>query len=88
MISIYLKTHSHKEIIMEHIGKNIERMQELIQTPVNPPPSWIRSWQTETEHLLHLAHNAKDANDLEELKRLDAEAERLVKDREDRMKSS
>jgi hypothetical protein len=40
------------------------------------------------EHLLHLAHNAKDANDLEELKRLDAEAERLVKDREDRMKSS
>jgi len=39
MISIYLKTHSHKEIIMEHIGKNIERMQELIQTPVNPPPS-------------------------------------------------
>lgn len=40
------------------------------------------------EHLLHLAHNAKYANDLEELKRLDAEAERLVKDREDRMKSS
>jgi hypothetical protein len=73
---------------MEYIGKNIERMQELIQTPVNPPPSWIHKWQTESEHVLYLAQNAKDANDLEELKMLDTEAERLVKDREDRIQGS
>ncbi|MBH57703.1 MAG: hypothetical protein CMJ82_11015 [Planctomycetaceae bacterium] len=67
---------------MEHIGKNVERLQELIQTPVKPPPSWIQSWQAEAEHVLHLANKAKDTNDLEELKRLDTEAERVIKDRE------
>ncbi len=67
---------------MEHIGKNVERLQELIQTPVKPPPSWIQSWQAEAEHVLHLANKSKDTNDLEELKRLDTEAERVIKDRE------
>ena len=73
---------------MEIIGKNIERLQELTQTLLDPPPSWIRSWQTEAEHLLFLAHNAKDVNDLEELKKLDKEADRMVKSRTERMKSN
>ena len=55
---------------MEIIGKNIERLQELTQTLLDPPPSWIRSWQTEAEHMFYLAHNAKDANDIEGLKKL------------------
>ena len=67
---------------MDTIGENIVRMQELINTPLNPPPAWARKWQTEAEHVLHLANNAKDVNDLDRLKELDSKAELLVKDRE------
>ena len=73
---------------MEIIGKNIERLQELTQTPLDPPPSWIRSWQTEAEHLIHSAHNAKEANNLDELQRLDEEADRMVKTRLERLNSN
>ena len=69
---------------METIGKNVEHLQALINAPLNPPPNWIRRWQTEAEHVLHLAHEAKDANDLERLREIDAEAVRLVQDREAR----
>jgi hypothetical protein len=69
---------------METIGQNIVRLQELIHTPVIPPPAWIAKWQTEAEHVLFLAHNAKDENDIEQLRMLDAEAERLVREREAR----
>lgn len=68
--------------MMEVIGKNIEKLQTLINTPMIPPPNWIRKWQTEAEHVLFLAHLAKDHNDLNQLKVLDLEALQLVKTRE------
>lgn len=67
---------------MEVIGENIEKLQTLINTPMIPPPNWIRKWQTEAEHVLFLAHLAKDRNDLNQLKVLDFEALQLVKTRE------
>lgn len=67
---------------METIGKNIEKLQTLINTPMIPPPNWIRKWQTEAEHVLFLAHLAKDDNDFNQLKVLDLEALKLVKTRE------
>ena len=67
---------------MTIIGENIVSLQELIATPMNPPPAWARKWQTEAEHLLHLAHNAKDSEDHDELRKLDAEAKTLIKRRE------
>ena len=63
---------------MTSIGKNIVRLQELIATPMNPPPVWARKWQTEAEHVLHLSHNAKDSGDFNTLQILDTEAKRLV----------
>ena len=71
---------------MDMIGLNVERMQELINTPMGPPPSWARRWQIEAEHVLHLAHNAKNDNDLDTLTMLDGEAKRLVEEREARGK--
>lgn len=68
--------------MMEVIGENIEKLQTLINTPMIPPPNWIRKWQTEAEHVLFLAHLAKDRNDLNQLKVLDFEALQLVKTRE------
>lgn len=68
--------------MMEVIGENIEKLQTLINTPMIPPPNWIRKWQTEAEHVLFLAHLAKDRNDLNQLKVLDLEALQLVKTRE------
>ena len=67
-----------------NIGENVEALQQLINTPLVPPPAWARGWQTEAEHILHLAHEAKSANDLDKLKALDVEAARLVKDRQER----
>ena len=66
------------------VGENIVRLQQLLNTPMSPPPRWARKWQIEAEHLLHLAHNARDANDLDALRDLDAEADRLVQYRESR----
>ncbi len=63
---------------METVGINIMRMQEMINTPLVPPPNWIRKWQIEAEHLLHLAHMAKEVGDIERLKEIDGEAERMV----------
>ena len=66
---------------METIGNNIVEMQEMINTPIVPPPPWIRKWQMQAEHVLYLAHRAKDAGDLEQLKMLDGEAEQMVASR-------
>jgi hypothetical protein len=71
---------------MQKIGLNIERIQEMINTPMIPPPQWARSWQTEAEHVLHLAHNAKNDGDMEQLLKLDTEALRLVEKRESKLK--
>lgn len=73
---------------MKRIGENIERLQELIHTPLNPPPNWAREWQIEAEHVLHLSHEAKDSGDMKQLTELDAEAARLVRDRESRISSN
>jgi hypothetical protein len=67
---------------METVGEDIVRMQELIHTPVHPAPAWIRDWQIQAEHILHLAQIAKDEGDMNRLRELDAEAKRLVTDRE------
>jgi hypothetical protein len=67
---------------MEIIGKNIEKMQLLINTPMVPPPRWARKWQTEAEHVLFLSQKALEDNDLAKLRELDAEASRLVEDRQ------
>ncbi|MEN8714177.1 MAG: hypothetical protein ABF384_04665 [Verrucomicrobiales bacterium] len=72
---------------MEKVGINIEKMQEMINTPLVPPPDWIRKWQTEAEHLLYLAHTAKEAGDLERLKEVDGEAERIVASRKSKTES-
>jgi len=74
-----------KENAMETIGKNIELMQEMVQTFLDPPPSWIRKWQTEAEHVLFLAGNARQSSDDEQLRMLDAEAKRLVDSRLERL---
>jgi hypothetical protein len=66
---------------MERIGENIEDMQEMIKTIVDPTPDWIPGWQTEAEHVLYLAHVARDKRDYEQLRMLDAEAKRLVEKR-------
>ena len=63
---------------MEKVGINIEKLQELINTPIDPPPNWARNWQTEAEHVLFLAHKAKDDNDNDGLRELDDEAAKLV----------
>lgn len=64
---------------MELIGVHIEQMQLLINTPLIPPPVWVKTWQTEAEHILFLAHLAKDNEDLKQLMMLDKEADRMVK---------
>ena len=69
---------------MEVIGKYIEKLQTMINTPMMPPPSWIRKWQTEAEHILFQAHLAKDHDDLDQLKALDIQALQLIKTREDK----
>ena len=66
---------------MEKIGLNIEQLQKMIRTPLSPPPSWIRNWQLEAEHLLHLAHMAKDAGDMEQLREIDMESQKMVDNR-------
>lgn len=66
---------------MEKVGINIEKMQELINTPMIPPPVWASEWQTEAEHILFLANNAKDKGDIDELRELDHEAARMVTSR-------
>lgn len=72
---------------MEKVGINIEKLQELINTPMNPPPIWARNWQTEAEHILFLAHKAKDKSDIDELRDLDQEAARMVTSRITRITS-
>lgn len=66
---------------METIGEYIVEMQEMIHTVLNPPPAWIRGWQTEAEHVLATAHLAKDDQDLDKLRMLDEEARKLVEKR-------
>jgi hypothetical protein len=72
---------------MESVGKHIVEMEELINTPLSPPPSWIRKWQTEAEHILAMAHFAKDKHDIEKLRVLDEEAKKLVEARKAKAKS-
>ena len=72
---------------METVGNNIEKMQELINTPLTPPADWVPNWQVEAEHLLHLAHEAKDNGDIERLKEIDAEAGKMVDSRESKTSS-
>lgn len=66
---------------MERIGENIEEMQEMIKTIVDPTPDWIPGWQVDAEHVLYLAHMARDKMDYDKLRMLDAEAKRLVEKR-------
>ncbi len=66
---------------METIGEHIVEMQKMINTRLNPPPAWIRRWQTEAEHVLAMAHFAKDEHDIEKLRMLNGEAEKLVGER-------
>ena len=67
---------------MSDVGEHIVQMQELIKTPMVPPPPWARRWQAEAEHILHLARGAQDADDLECLNMLDIEAKRLIDGRQ------
>lgn len=66
---------------METIGEHIVEMQKMLNTPLNPPPAWIRRWQTEAEHVLAMAHFAKDDQDIDKLRVLDEEAKKLVDER-------
>lgn len=66
---------------METVGEHIVEMQKLINTPLSPPPSWIRKWQTEAEHILAMAHFARDDHDIDKLRMLDEEAKKLVEER-------
>jgi hypothetical protein len=61
--------------------------QQLINTPLSPPPTWIRKWQTEAEHILAMAHFAKDKHDIEKLRVLNEEAKKLVEARKAKAKS-
>ena len=72
---------------METIGEHIVEMQKLINTPLSPPPSWIRKWQTEAEHVLAMAHFAKDEHDIEKLRMFDEEAKKLVEARKTKTES-
>ena len=69
---------------MGKIGYNIEKLETLIKTPIDPPPNWINKWQTEAEHLLFLAHRAKDGGDLKKLTEIDKEAQKMLTDRKSR----
>ena len=71
---------------MEFIGKNIEALERLINTPIMNPPKWVRNWQINAEHILALAHMAKDTHDLEQLKMLDEEAIKLIDSRHEKTK--
>lgn len=73
---------------MEPVGLNIVKMEEMIQTPLVPPPAWIRRWQLEAEHLLFLAHMARDAADIPKLRELDAAAATMVATREAKLAAS
>ena len=68
-----------------NIGNSIEELQQLVNTPLVPSPSWIRNWQTDAEHIIFQAHSAKDTNNLEELKNLDIEARNLIKLRQEKL---
>ena len=72
---------------METIGENIDEMQKLTNTPLSPPASWIREWQTEAEHVLAMAHFAKDEHDIDKLRMLDEEAKKLVEARKAKAES-
>ena len=61
---------------MQALGHHIEKLQELIHTPLKPAPAWIHRWQLKAEHVLHLAHQAKDEQNLVLLRNLDGEAKR------------
>lgn len=76
------------ERIMETIGENIVEMREMIHTILNPPPAWIRGWQTEAEHVLAMAHSAKDDHDMDKLRMLNEEARRLVETRKAKLAKS
>lgn len=64
------------------IGNSIVELEQLVNTPLVPLPSWARNWQIEAEHIIFQAHSAKDANNLDELKKLDAEAKNLIEKRQ------
>lgn len=72
---------------METIGENIIEMQEMINTILDPAPSWVRKWQMEAEHVLFLAGSAREAEDYDRLRMLDEEAKRLVETRRTRLES-
>jgi hypothetical protein len=61
---------------IQALGHHIEKLQELIRTPLKPAPAWIHRWQLKAEHVLHLAHQAKDEQNLVLLRNLDGEAKR------------
>ena len=73
---------------METIGENIVEMQKMIHTILNPPPAWLRGWQTEAEHVLAMAHVAKDDQDMDKLRTLDEEARKLVEKRKAKLSKS
>lgn len=73
---------------MDTIGEKIVETQEVIHTILNPPPAWIRGWQTEAEHVLAMAHSAKDDQDLDKLRMLDEEARKLVEKRKAKLARS
>lgn len=66
------------------VGKNIEALERLTNTPIMNPPKWVRNWQINAEHTLSLAHMAKDTHDLEQLKMLDEEAIKLIDSRHEK----
>lgn len=73
---------------MESIGTHIVELEKMIHTILNPPPAWIRGWQTEAEHVLATAHSAKDEQDVDKLRMLDEEARKLVEKRKAQLAKS
>jgi len=73
---------SDKGIYMEKIGGNIVQIQELLQNPLELKVRRVRRWPIEAEHIIAMAHIAKGKNDNDQLRVLDAEAEKLIEERE------
>ena len=65
----------------EVIGKNIEVLQDMVHTPLDPPPRWIQKWQMMAEHVVTVAIVTKEKGDLDQLRMLDEEAAKLVEER-------
>ena len=78
--------HDNSKKYKMKIGINIEKLEKLMNTPMDPPPSWAQHWQTQAEHLLFMAHSAKDESDLEELQNVDNEAIKLIEERESKLR--